>query len=62
MCDFELILQGTILNGGGKNVPLGDIPCEVCAVIMNTDAHVLNICYFLTNDVLCCHLNPREAE
>lgn len=53
---------GDHIKWGGKNVPLGDIPCEVCAVIMNTDAHVLNICYFLTNDVLCCHLNPREAE
>lgn len=31
------------------------------AIFINTDAHVLNICYFLTSDVVCCHLNPREA-
>lgn len=44
-----------------KNAPLGDIPCKVCAIIIKVNAQVLNICYFLTSDVLCCHLNPREA-
>lgn len=28
---------------------------------LQENAHVLNICYYLTSDVLCCHLNPREA-
>lgn len=44
-----------------KNAPLGDIPCKMFVITMNTNAHILNICYFLTSDVLCCHLNPREA-
>lgn len=31
------------------------------AIFINTDARVLNTCYFLTSDVACCYLNPREA-
>lgn len=60
-CDFGLTPQGTILNGKKKNVPLGDIPCKMCVILMNLNAHILNNCYFWTSDVLCCHLNLREA-
>lgn len=52
---------GDHINWRKKNVPLSDIPCKLCALIMNIDAHILNNCSFWTSDALCCHLNLREA-
>lgn len=62
LSDFRLTPQGTVLTEEKKkkNVPLGDIACKVCALMMNIDAHILNNCSFWISDAVCCHLTLEK--
>lgn len=45
---------------------MGDVPCKVSAGVVGISSKFLVLslssAVLLTSDVLCCHLNPREAE